>query len=225
MQPGGFLLAATTSDLRREPEVRDVADAVEFRMDKAADPIGQLEGYEGELPIVATNRPRWEGGEAPDAGRLDRLVEASGIDAVGMVDVELETARSHDSPIPAVRENGVEVICSHHDFDETPDHEELLAMFEACARFGDIAKVATFAEDRGDSLQLLNAVYRTAQRGQRIAGIAMGADGSLSRVVAPFYGSVLGYAPLESDDKEYAPGQIPIHSLASIIGSLEGACS
>lgn len=224
MRPGGFLLAATTSELRREPEVREVADLVEFRMDKATDPIAQLESYDGNLPIVATNRPRWEGGEAPDAGRLDRLVEAAGFEAVELVDVELETVRGEDSPVSALRENGVEVICSHHDFEETPSTERLTELIEACSRFGDVAKVATFAVDRGDALRLLSSLYETTEQGHRVAALAMGADGSLSRVLAPFYGSALGYAPLQSDDEEYAPGQLPIHTLASLVGSLEESC-
>lgn len=224
MQPGGFVLAATTNDLGREPEVRDVADVLEFRMDKATDPLTQLADYEGELPIIATNRAEWAGGDAPEEGRLDRLVAASEVDAVQHVDVELGTARERGGVIQDVRAHDVGIICSHHDFEATPDHEQLLELFEACARLGDIAKVATFAEDRGDALGLLTAVYEATQQDHRVAGMAMGADGSLSRVVAPFYGSVIGYAPLESDDEEYAPGQIPVHTLASIIGSLQESC-
>lgn len=45
MQPGGFVLAATTNDLSREPEVRATNDALEFQMDKAWDPIEQLRAY------------------------------------------------------------------------------------------------------------------------------------------------------------------------------------
>lgn len=79
MQPGGFVLAATTNDLGREPEVRATDDALKFRMDKARGPIVQLRAYDAELPIVVANRPKWEGGASPDAGRIDRIIEASRI--------------------------------------------------------------------------------------------------------------------------------------------------
>ena len=223
MRPDGFTLAATTNDLTREPKVRDVADVVEFRMDKAADPIEQLDAYEGELPIVATNRAEWSGGEASEDGRLDRLVTASGFDAVAMADVELETAREQSEVVAAVRENGAEAIVSHHDFDATPAPDALAATFEECSELGDVAKVATFAADYGDALRMLGAVHEATRVGRRVAGIAMGGLGSHTRVVAPFYGSALGYAPVASDTSEYAPGQLPLGQLASMIETLRAA--
>ena len=223
MRPDGFTLAATTNDLDRESQVRDVADVVEFRMDKASDPIGQLDDYGGDLPIVATNRAEWCGGEAPEDGRLDRLVTASEFGDVGMVDVELETAREHSGVVAAVRENGAEAIVSHHDFDATPAPDPLSAIFEECSELGDVAKVATYAADYGDALRMLGAVHEATRAGRRVAGIAMGGVGSHTRVIAPFYGSALGYAPVASDTSEYAPGQLPLRELASMIETLRAA--
>lgn len=220
MRPRGFALAATTNDLTREPQVRDVADVVEFRMDKAADPIDQLAAYDGDLPIIATNRGRWFGGQATDAGRLDRLVAAAGFDAVELVDVEVETARGSDWVIPEFRDNDVEVIVSYHAFEDTPDLETLSAIFEECADYGDVAKVATFAETPADALRSLRAVHAATREGRRAVGISMGELGSHTRVVAPLYGSRIGYAPLPSDDQEYAPGQLPIRELAAMIERL-----
>jgi 3-dehydroquinate dehydratase-1 len=51
----------------------------------------------------------------------------------------------------------------------------------------------------------------------------MGELGSHTRVVAPLYGSRIGYAPLPSDDQEYAPGQLPIRELAAMIERLTPA--
>ncbi len=223
MTPDRFTLAATTNDLTREAEVRDVADLVEFRMDGADDPIAQLSAYDGELPLLATNRARWFGGEAPDTGRLDRLFTASEFDSVEMVDIELETARGTDWVVDDFRENDVDIIISFHAFEDTPDLDTLTAIFEQCASYGDIAKVATYAEDLSDSLRMLEAIHSTTKRGMRVAGISMGPVGSHTRVVAPLYGSELGYAPLKSDDSEYAPGQIPIRELSSMIETLTPA--
>ena len=223
MTPDEFTLAATTNDLTRERAVRDVADVVEFRIDGAEDPVAQLSAYDGELPILATNRARWFGGEAPDIGRLDRLFEASEFDAVQMVDIELETTRGTDSVIDEFRANDVEIITSYHAFEDTPDLDTLTALFEECAEYGDVAKVATYAADYADSLRMLEAVHAATSEGMRVAGISMGGIGSHTRVVAPLYGSKLGYAPLKSDGSEYAPGQIPIRELASMIESLTPA--
>ncbi|MFC7205324.1 type I 3-dehydroquinate dehydratase [Haloferax namakaokahaiae] len=220
MNLDGFVLAATTNDLTREPQVRDVADVLEFRMDKAEDPITQLSEYDGELSIIATNRAHWFGGQALDTGRLDRLFTASEFDAVEMVDIELETARGSQWVIPEFRDNGVEIIISFHAFEDTPDKETLDAIFEQCARYGDIAKVATYAENNADALRMLQSVHTSTSKGIDVAGISMGELGSHTRVVAPLYGSKIGYAPLKSDKSEYAPGQIPIHDLESMIKTL-----
>jgi 3-dehydroquinate dehydratase-1 len=220
MRPDGFTLAATTNDLTREPEVRDVADVVEFRMDKAENPLEQLAEYDGDLSLLATNRGRAYGGQAAEAGRVEDLSTAAEFDCVAMVDVELEVVRERDEVVPALRDEGVDVVVSHHDFDGTPDAETLDAVFEECAGYGDVAKVATLAETAGDALGMLNAVHRATNEGKRVAGIAMGGVGSHTRVVAPLYGSRLGYAPLASDTSEYAPGQLSIRTLATMIETL-----
>lgn len=212
-----FHLAATTNDLTREPEARTAADIVEFRMDTAEDPLEQLSEYDGTLPIIATNRGKWFGGKARDTGRLDRLSAASRYDSVKLVDVELETARSKGWVVNEFRENGVDLIISHHDFDETPDQEVLDAIIEQCAQYGDIAKVATFPQNHSDNLRLLKAIHKATSKGINVAGLSMGEIGSHTRIIGPIYGSKLGYAPLAADNNEYAPGQIPLKKLATLI--------
>ena len=217
MDIDGFALAATTNDLTREPEARGAADLVEFRMDKADEPIAQLDAYDGELPVVATNRNQWFGGKARDTGRLDALFSASRFDAVAYVDLELETVRAKEWLVGEFRGNDIDLIVSHHDFDATPDREVLTAIIEECAGYGDIAKVATSPADLSDTLTLLRALYETTQAGIDTAGIAMGETGSHTRVVGHVYGSKLGYAPLRDDDSEYAPGQLPLRTLRTLI--------
>ncbi len=217
MDIDGFALAATTNDLTREPEARGAADLVEFRMDKAENPIEQLETYDGELPIVATNRNQWFGGTARDTGRLDALFAASRFDAVAYVDLELETVRAKEWLVEEFRGNGVDLIVSHHDFDATPEREVLTAIVEECAGYGDVAKVATFPNDLSDALTLLSVLHEATQAGIDAAGIAMGETGSHTRVVGHVYGSKLGYAPLLDDDSDYAPGQIPLRTLAALV--------
>ena len=210
-------LAATTNDLTREKDARGIADLIEFRLDKAEYPIGQLEAYDGELPIIATNRARWFGGKANDTGRLDDLFSASRFDSVAFVDIEYETIRSKRWLAHEFRENDVQLIISHHDFEETPERAVLDAIIEQCAAHGDIAKVATFPQNQEDTLTLLEAVHAATQKGIDVAGISMGELGSHTRIIGHLYGSKLGYAPLLADDVDYAPGQIPLEKLASLI--------
>lgn len=221
MKPDGFALATTTNDLTREPEARRAADLIEFRMDCAEDPIEQLSQYDGTLPIIATNRTKWFGGKANDSGRLDRLFAASRFDFVELVDIELETARSKDWILDEFRENEVQLIISHHDFEDTPEQNILDMIIDQCAQYGDIAKVATFPQDQTDALRLLNAIDTATKKGIDVAGISMGEIGSHTRVIGPLYGSKLGYAPLASDISDYAPGQIPLQKLTELIEAME----
>lgn len=216
-----FSLAAATNDLSLEKHVRDVADIVEFRMDQADDPIDQLTSYDGDLPIIATNRGEWFGGHAKDSGRLDRLFTASQFEKVKLVDIELETARGNDWVVNEFYNNDVRTIISFHGFEETPGLQTLKEIFRECAKHGDIAKVATFAEDYSDTINMLNAVNSLTEEGLSVAGISMGTVGTHTRFIAPLYGSKLGYAPLESDPNNYAPGQIPIHKLSKLINTVE----
>ena len=210
-------LAATTNDLTREKDARGIADLIEFRMDKAESPIEQLAEYDGQLPIIATNRARWFGGKASDTGRLDDLFSASRFESVEFVDIELETIRSKEWLAHEFHENDVQLIISHHDFETTPNREVLDAIIEQCASYGDIAKVATFPQNQADTLTLLEAVNDATRRGIDVAGISMGEIGSHTRIIGHLYGSKLGYAPLLADDVDYAPGQIPLEKLASLI--------
>ena len=220
-----FALAATTNDLTREADARGVADLVEFRMDRAEEPIEQLAAYDGELPILATNRNRWFGGKAGDTGRLDTLFAASRFDAVAYVDLELETVRAKEWILGEFRGNDVELIVSHHDFEATPEDDVLRAIVDECAGYGDVAKVATSPEDLSDTLTLLRVLHEATEAGIDAAGIAMGPIGSHTRVVGHVYGSTLGYAPLTDDDSEYAPGQIPLRRLRALVEStrIDGA--
>lgn len=212
-----FRLAATTNDLTREMEAREHADLIEFRMDTAEDPIGQLREYEGELPLIATNRTRWFGGKANDSGRLDKLFEASRHSKVEFVDIEFEVVRGLDWIANDLRQNNVQLIISHHDFKETPEKRVLDEIFEQCFEYGDLAKVAVYPESIADSHRLLGAINKATEQGRDVAGISMGSIGSYTRLTAPLYGSKMGYAPLASDNNNYAPGQVPLEKLATMV--------
>lgn len=223
-----FRLAAATADLAEEPAAREHADLVEFRMDLADEPLDALAGYDGELPLLVTNRATWEGGEAPPYGRLDALAEAIEHDAVSAVDLELATLRgrptgTNDATVAhlvgAARERGVTVVASVHDFDGTPDPRTLDGLLSAAAAAGDVGKLATTAGSRGDALTLLSATHRATERGEPVATMAMGEAGRHTRAVAPVYGSRIGYAPVRPEAAT-APGQFDLTTLRELVERL-----
>jgi 3-dehydroquinate dehydratase-1 len=224
-----FVLAAATDTLADEPAAREHADAVEFRMDLASDPLATLDDYDGELPLIATNRPAWEGGEAADGpDRLDALETAAEHDAVGAVDVELAAVTDGDAAradatrvIEHAHAHDAAVIVSTHDFEATPPRDRLDELLGAAAEYGDVAKLAVTATDPGDVLALLAATWAATDEGRRVATMAMGEAGRHSRAVAPLYGSRIGYAPVDPASAT-APGQYDLATLAALVAELEG---
>jgi len=222
MNLGSFVLCAATASLDDEPAAREHADAVEFRMDLADDPIEALESYDGELPILATNRAEWEGGEASGPLRLDALEEATAIDAVEAIDLELDSVRTEEGQrvAAAARDRDVSVVVSVHDFERTPSPADLRKVLDEATSFGDVGKLAVTAHSREDVLVLLAATQEFDAKGERVATMAMGEAGRHSRAVAPLYGSRIGYAPVDPEDAT-APGQYDLATLRELVEQLE----
>lgn len=228
MQFDTFTLAASTADLGEEPAAREHADIVEFRMDLAADPLAALDAYDGELPLLVTNRASWEGGEATDeADRFDALTEAVDHDAVTAVDIELRALTGEAGDRDAARAlrtdaqaRDVTVVASVHDFEATPPAADLTDLLDTAATEGDVGKLAVTAHDRGDTLALLSATHEATAAGERVATMAMGEAGRHTRAVAPVYGSKLGYAPVDPA-KATAPGQYDLATLTELVAALD----
>ena len=223
-----FVLAASTGDLGTEPRAREHADAMEFRLDLAADPLAELDAYDGTLPLVVTNRAAWEGGEADDIGRYDALSSAVVHDAVVAVDIELAALRgnaptgerSHATALrETAREEGVAVIASVHDFESTPERGALVDLLADAAAEGDVAKLATTATAPADALAMIRATHEANAAGHRVATMCMGEPGRHTRAVTPVYGSRIGYAPVDAADAT-APGQYSLATLRTLVDGL-----
>jgi 3-dehydroquinate dehydratase-1 len=218
-----FRLVASLTDLDAEPEARKHADAVEFRMDLADDPLADLREYDGELPVLATNRATWEGGEAEgDDARLALLAEAAELACVGAVDVELESLAEGGGERVAerARRTGTTVVASVHDFERTPPKSDLRGELEAATDRGDVGKLAVTTQSEADVLDLLTVTHEFASSGARVATMAMGEAGRHSRAVAPIYGSKIGYAPVDPADAT-APGQYDLATLDRLVEALK----
>ncbi|MFC6951511.1 type I 3-dehydroquinate dehydratase [Halorubellus litoreus] len=244
-----FVLAAATDDLADAATTvaREYADAVEYRMDAvdaAAEPgavspsVTALAEYDGDLPVIATNRAAWEGGAAGPAvppsdqdavqaeaarNRVESLAAAASVDTVEAVDVELASLAA-DAPgvetvLAEAAANDVAVVASSHDFERTPSRDAMRDALESGLAHGDVAKLAVTAETRKDALDLLAVTREFAARDEPVATMAMGAVGRHTRAVAPVYGSKIGYAPVDAADAT-APGQYDLATLADLVESL-----
>ncbi|NHN42427.1 type I 3-dehydroquinate dehydratase [Halorubellus sp. JP-L1] len=242
-----FVLCAATDDLADAASAvaREHADAIEYRMDAvdaAADAgavspsVTALAEYDGDLPVVATNRAAWEGGEAaPDVppseqdavdetrarNRLESLAAAASVDAVAAVDVELASLAAGspgvDTVLAEARANDVAVIASSHDFERTPSRAAMRETLATGLEHADVAKLAVTAESTRDALDVLAVTSELAD--EPVATMAMGAVGRHTRAVAPVYGSKIGYAPVDPE-RATAPGQYDLATLAGLVADL-----
>jgi len=129
-----FVLTASTADLSEEPQAREHADAVEFRMDLASDPLAQLDTYDGELPLLVTNRASWEGrGRRPRTVRRahnrahPRRSRRRRHRACRPPRERTEGEESHATALRnTARETDVAVVVSVHDFESTPEPAALV---------------------------------------------------------------------------------------------------
>lgn len=217
-----FVLTASTADLADEPAAREHADAIEFRMDLADEPLTALAAYDGDLPILVTNRAEWEGGEATDdEARLTDLERAVEYGTVEAVDVELASLEDGDGQrvVDHARDHDASVVVSTHDFEATPGMGQLQETLETACSYGDVGKFAVTAQQTDDVLDLLVATRAVSVAGNEVATMAMGEAGRHSRAVAPIYGSRIGYAPVDPADAT-APGQYDLATLRTLVEQL-----
>jgi 3-dehydroquinate dehydratase-1 len=216
-----FVLAASTARLADIERASRYADALEYRLDLTTSGVGALD-VDLPLPVLVTNRIESEGGEAPPTTeRLDSLCRAIEQPAVDAVDIELATLLDGEGErvVERAREHGVSVVVSTHDFEGTPGQDRLLELLSQADERGDVAKLAVTASDVDDVLDLLSVTREATRNGLTVATMVMGEVGKHSRVVAPLYGSRLGYAPLDSDQAT-APGQYDLETFRKLYESL-----
>lgn len=217
-----LVIAAATGELTDAHEAQQLADAVEFRMDFADEPLAMLDEYRGPLPVIATNRVEGQGGDAPATPeRLEVLQSAVEHPRVEAIDIELATVTdgAGQPVIEHARDHDAAVVISTHDFEATPPPAEITEELRRAGEYGDVAKIATTAADRSDVLDLLAVTHELTTAGESVATMAMGTPGRHSRVVTPLYGSRITYAPVDPS-RATAPGQYDLATLCRLIDDL-----
>ncbi len=171
--------------------------------------------------VIATNRLAAEGGrwQGPEAERCRLLEEALEL-GVHFIDVELASDAAWRRELYG-RKGKTRLILSWHDFSGTPDDDALeRALQRMLAADADIIKMVTLAVRPEDNLRVLSLIPRARAAGREIIAFCMGPLGKWSRVAAPFLGSFLSYAPLNTK-KGSAPGQLPVNDFRRIWKTLK----
>lgn len=208
------------------------ADCFEYRADFAADPHDAVEmvriarvlaGALPDNPLLFTFRSESQGGrttlDADEYVALCRAVIEDG--AVDAIDVESWIGDDAVRELcMAAHDAGVAAVVSFHDFECTPPADEMVQMLERFSELGaDIPKIAVMAKSARDALDLLDATERVRSAGTTgpLLTMAMGAQGSITRLAGEQFGSALTFCALEHAS---APGQVDVAQARSIMQQL-----
>ena len=193
---------------------RDIqADILEIRADGLMDCTPEsvhniLTQIKKETSAKLLLTVRWgeEGGLFKGSEEERKAIILGNLHLIDMVDVELKS-QIRGEVVKAARSNGINVILSHHNFEKTPDSESIKKTVEAEIKAGaDYAKIAYHAANHDDVLRLLRITASLSKDANMIA-ISMGEIGMISRIAAPYFGSMMTYASVGDPT---APGQMTV---------------
>ncbi len=121
--------------------------------------------------------------------------------------------RRHRALADGVSNHKSQIIISHHDFKKTPSLNWMLKTAHEMKKKGaDIVKIAVMARSLEDTFTVISlAQLLQAEKIPHIL-IAMGKKGVLSRVLTPFLGGTIMFAPLTAK-KATASGQLTVSEL------------
>lgn len=228
------IVGVTKEDIIKEAQTFDAipVDVVEWRVDwfehvfeieKVKEVLKELREALKETPILFTFRTAKEGGEKsiePKAyAELNKAAAESGY--VDLVDVEAFTGDEIVTEIiEAVHQHGVKVVASNHDFDKTPEKDDIVGRLCKMQKLGaDIPKIAVMPQSKEDVLTLLAATEEMNRKhaDRPIITMSMAGTGVISRLCGEVFGSALTFGAAR---KASAPGQMGVEDLAQVLSLL-----
>ncbi len=181
-----------------------------------------------EHPLLFTFRSTSQGGQdsfcAEEYVALNKaLIEAEILDIV-----DIESWIGDDYMVELINlahDHGVKAMPSYHNFRGTPTVEWMVSLMEHFWDLGcDIAKCATMAFNFGDALRLMAATeeVRRLYAGGPLLTMAMGREGSITRLAGEYYGNDITFCALRASS---APGQVGVVQARRIMDDLHEVLS
>lgn len=205
------------------------ADMVEWRVDffkdihnmekiKAA--LQSIRSVLSEVPLIFTFRSAKEGGEqelsSADYFQLNREIAATG--QIDVMDIELFNKEEDIRElVEFAHRHKVKVIISNHDFEKTPNKEELISrLCKAQDLKADLPKIAVMPKSPGDVLTLLDATYTMNETyaTRPIITMSMAGQGVVSRLAGEIFGSAMTFGSAKNTS---APGQVNVDELRKVL--------
>src|SRR5271156_3738124 len=212
------IIGATPAEmLEKASAVVKETPFLEFRLDSLEKPLLALPKLKHFLSdntavtAIATCRRVANGGKFSGnlAAEMEILSKA-GTSGFHIVDLELESAESlKKGELQKLRETGVALIISHHDFAATKDLDGIFKRIEPFQP--DFIKIVPTAKSLTDNVTLMRFIERMDDH-SNIVGICMGDAGIISRVLGLRAGSAFTFAAATAGE-ETGPGQIAARTL------------
>lgn len=146
------------------------------------------------------------------------IIEAEAVDLV-----DIETWIGDPAVLELVecaKQHNVKTVISYHNFAGTPSVEWMVNLLTHMADLGaDIPKIATMANSAQDALKLLAATEEMSRihSDKPLLTMAMGREGSITRLVGELFGSAITFCSLEEAS---APGQVQVMQAIRIMDEL-----
>lgn len=238
---GKPLVCVPVMEHNREEIIREItyltqssADMIEWRVDAFEDFLNYnavREILEAVKPLLDrklflyTFRTKQQGGKAEiEEERLNDLHDlAIESGCVDFIDLEFFAEAHSLKKIRKMQSQGVHVIASHHDFEETPTPEVMQMLLEKmCVGGADIVKLAVMPKTRKDVLNLLEVTGRFEEENADtpIITMSMGKLGSISRLCGETFGSCVTFGTHKTAS---APGQFEMKQLAEVLDMIHEA--
>lgn len=231
------IVGVTKADIIAEAKTFDAipVDVVEWRVDwfehvfdteAVLDVLKDLREALGDIALLMTFRTSKEGGEkAIEAEAYAALnIAAAQSGYVDLIDVEVFTGDEIVSRIiEEAHAAGVKVVASNHDFDKTPDKDDIVGRLRKMQEMdADIPKIAVMPQNKKDVLTLLAATEEmySEYADRPIITMSMAGTGVISRLCGEVFGSALTFGAAK---KASAPGQMGVNDLHTVLSLLHNA--
>jgi 3-dehydroquinate dehydratase/shikimate dehydrogenase len=195
-------------------EFRDTSAMIEVRIDGIKDlKLDQLL-QQPRPKLIITNRRKDEDGKFSGTAnqQFEILSEAIRLGA-DYVDVEFSWEEKFIKNLLS-QSNKTKVICSYHNFKETPINIE--ALYRKMRKTGaHIIKIATTANDIADNKMIFDLLKQSCKDRQKLIALCMEEAGVISRILGGKFGNYLTYASL-SDKEQTADGQLTYDELKNL---------
>ncbi len=191
----------------KDPVVIPPCHGVELRVDALPASIGcdDILAHRIWKPVLVTVRREAEGGCRPMAEEERRQTARRLLSMASGLDWEIAAMPEAADLLRSVKNAGVTLIASSHDFESTPPLDEMLEQEQAARRMG--ADIVKFAFRLNSVEDMMTGVELLRRKTGPLAVMGMGPLGPASRLLYAQMGSALVYGFLGG--RESAPGQWP----------------